>query len=70
LPNRPEKQTTTEVIGIGEELGVILPPKALDHLNVALGDAVYITLRNNSIYLSSTDPEAVDTQPPAIQGGV
>ena len=52
--------TTVEVIRVGEELGIILPPETLKHLNVQVGDTLYITEQPDGIHLSAVEPEALD----------
>jgi antitoxin component of MazEF toxin-antitoxin module len=49
--------TTTEVISVGDQLGIIPPPEALKHLNVGPGDTLYLTVQSNSIYLSVIEPK-------------
>ena len=56
-----EKQmTTVDVIRVGEELGIILPPETLKHLNVQVGDSLYITEQSDGIRLSVVEPETLD----------
>ena len=51
---------TTEVISVGDELGIMLPSVALKHLNVEIGDTVYITVQPNGIHLSVIEPRTLD----------
>ncbi|QNI36911.1 AbrB/MazE/SpoVT family DNA-binding domain-containing protein [Edaphobacter albus] len=46
-----------KIISIGDELGVVLPPESLKHLNVRVGDTLYLTEQANGIHLSSIEPE-------------
>jgi antitoxin component of MazEF toxin-antitoxin module len=55
---------TTEVVAVGEELAVILPPEALRHLNVSEGDTVYVTETANGFRISRLDLPRPSTSEP------
>ncbi|MEZ5744021.1 MAG: AbrB/MazE/SpoVT family DNA-binding domain-containing protein [Sphingomonadaceae bacterium] len=49
--------STFKIIEFGDSVGVILPEDALAHLQVGVGDTLYVTDTENGILLSKTDPE-------------
>ncbi|MBS1800343.1 MAG: AbrB/MazE/SpoVT family DNA-binding domain-containing protein [Acidobacteria bacterium] len=52
--------TTVEVIGVGDGLGIILPPESLKHPNVEVGDTLYVTVKPNGIHLSAIEPKTLE----------
>ena len=51
---------TTQVISIGDGLGIILPPEAVQKLNVVSGDQVQLIDAPNGIELRRVDEELAD----------
>lgn len=50
--------TKVEVIAVGDELGIVLPPETLEHLKVSIGDTVHFTETANGFRISRLDSEA------------
>ncbi|MBS1822342.1 MAG: hypothetical protein JST61_10260 [Acidobacteria bacterium] len=49
--------TKVEVIAVGDELGIVLPPETLEHLKVSIGDTVNFTETANRFRISRLDSD-------------
>ena len=49
--------STLQVVQIGNELGVILPPELLTRLKVQMGDHVFVSISPDGVLLTAADAE-------------